>query len=964
MLNLSDVSIGCVEKNMRYHLVFCLVIIYFSFVSVSAETAEVSQNLTQDIEAVIQPYHKYGVFNGSVLIAKGNKVIYQRGFGYADNVKNINNTPETAFRIASLSKTFTALLIMQLFEEKKLSLAERLHKILPEYSSPKGQEITIRQLLDHTSGLPRHFTLPGWNEGRYQSTFSRDRWLQIISQLEVLSEPAVQYQYSNLNYFLLGCVIEKLTGMSYQENLHKRILQPSNMHSTDVDNSGKHSKIQTQGYRIGTTDDYQIQSELNMQVFFAGANVYSTVVDLFKFEQALFSGTLLKKQTLDFWLNKDQAFAWQSDQLDVADNKPMDWLAYSGQLQGFSSMLSVLGSTKIESKNTQNRFTIIILSNSGINYGFKQQLTLDLSDVLLGLSINDDSKELPIPATFLLIKAALQGTLIQQAAYLLSNADKFVVNEQDINQIAQQFLWAGAIHKATVVWELNTLLFPNSDNARNKLKEVCENKKLTNESVKLCRKHQQNKPNEKTPKGTLIINITIVSPELSEPLENHDVYIVDDKIVSIGKGLQVNPNLVINGTEQFLTPGLIDAHTHLNGVPGMSFEHTKAHPKIVEEAIKQIPKSYLYHGFTTVIDLHSDGQSIANWNQQSTRPKAYFCGAAPVVDGYPMNFLPKPFRYQITPYFLLDGEYVPKGIDPKLHTPQAVVAKMSAEGAICVKTHYESGFGGRGDLPTPSLDLIRQLKAAASAADLPLLLHANSQEAQKFGINANVDVFVHGMWTWNDRTKTAVDADISRILDAMIAQKVALRTTIQVLYGERDVFDPRYLDRADLAKVLTQSLINWYKTPEGQGFRTSLAEAPYVQTVLKTQGWESIDKQAIERVKKTFAYIVKNGGKLSFGSDTPSDLTFANPPGLNGRFEMKRWQQAGVTAKQFLAAATIDNAKLFNLQHLIGSVQVGKRADLLILKDNPLTNIDAFNSIESVISAGKVLPRATLAANN
>ncbi|MBU3003784.1 amidohydrolase family protein [Paraglaciecola arctica] len=109
--------------------------------------------------------------------------------------------------------------------------------------------------------------------------------------------------------------------------------------------------------------------------------------------------------------------------------------------------------------------------------------------------------------------------------------------------------------------------------------------------------------------------------------------------------------------------------------------------------------------------------------------------------------------------------------------------------------------------------------------------------------------------------------------------------------------------------------------------------------------------------------MTKNGGTLSFGSDTPSDLTFANPPGLNGRFEMKRWQQAGVTGKQFLEAATITNAKLFNLDNSIGSVQVSKRADLLILGKNPLINIDAFDSIQTVISAGKVIPRESLAAN-
>jgi CubicO group peptidase (beta-lactamase class C family) len=108
--------------------------------------------------------------------------------------------------------------------------------------------------------------------------------LQVISELDLLSEPGHQYRYGNLNYFLLGCVIEKLTGMSYQENLQKRVFQPANMSNTGAEKSGIHSKIQTQGYQISKTQGYRVQSALNMQVFFAGANIYSTVVDLFNFE--------------------------------------------------------------------------------------------------------------------------------------------------------------------------------------------------------------------------------------------------------------------------------------------------------------------------------------------------------------------------------------------------------------------------------------------------------------------------------------------------------------------------------------------------------------------------------------------------------------------------------------------------------------------------------------------------------
>jgi imidazolonepropionase-like amidohydrolase len=642
---------------------------------------------------------------------------------------------------------------------------------------------------------------------------------------------------------------------------------------------------------------------------------------------------------------------------------PLDWLSYNGQLQGFSSMLSVLGSTELKPDKIGNRLTIIILSNSGLNYRHKQQLTLALSSVLLGLSADENFDLLPLPATFPLTKAALEGTLVQQILFLRSNPITFEVNEQDINQLAQQLFWSGARHKSILIWELNIQLFPNSNDAYNKLKEACEDKRLADESVMVCQKHTESDLNEEMPKGILIKNISVISPELNEPLESHDVYIVEDKIVSIGKALKENANQVLNGTGQFLTPGLIDAHTDLNGVPGMSFEQTKANPSIVEEALKQIPKSNLYHGFTTVIDLNSDAQSIANWNQQPIRPKAYFCGADPVVDGYPMHFIPKPLRYQIMPYFLLDGEYVPKGIDPRQHTPQSVVKKMKSDGAVCVKTHYESGFGGQGVLPTPSLTLIQQLKTAASNAGLPLVLHANSQVAQEFGLKAGVDMFSHGMWTWKDRTKTSINADIGRILNLMITQKITVQPTIQVMYGERDVFDSVYLDKTVLAEVLPQTLIDWYKTPDGQGYRDRLSEAHYVKEVLQTKSWKNINKQAIERAMKTFSYIAGRGGKLSFGSDTPSDLTFANPPGLNGRFEMKRWQQSGITPMQFLAAATINNAKLFNLQNFIGSVQVSKRADLLILTDNPLKNIDAFDSIVTVISAGKVLPRKSLAAN-
>ena len=133
---------------------------------------------------------------------------------------------------------------------------------------------------------------------------------------------------------------------------------------------------------------------------------------------------------------------------------------------------------------------------------------------------------------------------------------------------------------------------------------------------------------------------------------------------------------LIDGAGLFLVPGLVDGHTHLNEIPGMTFDHEEQYPEISSEARHQIPRSYLYHGFTTVIDLNGHPRVVDNWNSETVRPQAFFCGASPVFDGYPMSFMPKPARYQIMPYFLFDEsrrEEFPEGFDPPSHTPSAVV---------------------------------------------------------------------------------------------------------------------------------------------------------------------------------------------------------------------------------------------------------------------------------------------------
>ena len=177
---------------------------------------------------------------------------------------------------------------------------------------------------------------------------------------------------------------------------------------------------------------------------------------------------------------------------------------------------------------------------------------------------------------------------------------------------------------------------------------------------------------------------------------------------------------------------------------------------------------------------------MARWKSHDIVPDTYFCGGAALMDGYSMNYAPKPQRYQGWPYMLIEpGTQAPDGIDPAMHTPQAVVSRMKADGAICVKTFFERGFGGVRDLPVPKLETIREVVKAAHAAGLPVLMHANSDEAQRFGLDAGVDIMAHGLWNWSQEhsTTSEVTPGIKKILDDELAQNVGWQPTMQVLYG-------------------------------------------------------------------------------------------------------------------------------------------------------------------------------------
>ena len=466
-----------------------------------------------------------------------------------------------------------------------------------------------------------------------------------------------------------------------------------------------------------------------------------------------------------------------------------------------------------------------------------------------------------------------------------------------------------------------------------------------------------------------IRDVTLISLERDQPIPRAHVVVRNGRILSVGqespRGADGNVTIV-EGTGRFLIPGLIDGHVHLAGVPGMLPEHEAANPKIVEAYAAQLPRSYLYFGFTTVIDLNVVNRpAVDRIKRAELGPAVFDCdNALALANGYPMVYLPKDVRFERYRNFLYDPRQaaaIPGRFRPQDHSPSAAVGRVANAGGVCVKAHYESGFGElAGKLPVPTPDLMREVRDASHRRKLPLLLHANSLAAHRFAADVGVDAVVHGLWNWGeaDADRNSVPVNVQSVLDAERKGGIGMMPTVRVIGGLADLFKSDFLDDPQLARVLPGDLIRWYRTFEGHWFARDTAgsdnlSADRMRTIL-------LDVQG--RGARAAVQFTRDGGRLLFGSDTPSAPTFANPPGYNGFLELQALETAGIPARQLLRAATLENARFFNLSRDYGTIELGKTANLLLLNANPLNTVAALDSIETVVVNGRLISRQTLRA--
>lgn len=461
----------------------------------------------------------------------------------------------------------------------------------------------------------------------------------------------------------------------------------------------------------------------------------------------------------------------------------------------------------------------------------------------------------------------------------------------------------------------------------------------------------------------VIENVTLVSAHLEMPQSNVHVWIEDGRIVQISQQAFENTSKaqVLDGSNRYLTPGLMDNHVHVGSIPGIGFigsSRANDHAELVDAYFAQQPRSFLYYGVTQVMNLGSPaGQE--HFTAGDVHPDFFSCEPIPVVGGYP--HLDAHFTLSQSRNFIIEPDMaypLPEHVDAQQHTPEAVVQRIAATGAPCIKVYVENGFGEASHWPLMQDSTMQRLGRAAKAQGIPVIAHANAIDMYQIALRHQVDVMSHGMWNWQWPEQQG-KAPVTETLDKVIASNTGVMPTIQVMQALTGMYNDDFLADPARQAVLPAALLAWFETPQGQWFKAEVT-ADFGPDMTDARAGKLLG-YGLNRAKQATAYLAQAGHPLLLASDYPSSPSYAAAPGLATYQELLLMADAGVDNAALFAAATINGARQFSMLDDYGTVEAGKVANLLLLDASPLESVTAWQSIHKIILHGRVIDRATLA---
>ncbi len=303
-------SLNALQRMCLLFLPAAMALTVFNSKTAMAKTPAAS------VAQVVQATHAAGHFDGVVLVSQRGKILYAQGFGPANRSANYPNTLETPYRICSITKQFTALLVMQMVQQGKLRLDSPVTAYLPDFRADTGGKITLRNLLTHTSGLasvddalPEKEGFPGF----YQQTDPKFADAAYVTrtylQGDLKTVPGEKFNYNNSDYIVLQAILEKTSGLPYAQLLQTRILKPLGMTHTGLIGKDAYAPRQAVGY-IHDGAKEVAEPYIHLANFGAAGAMYSTARDLLRWNNALDNDILLAKPYRETMFTADKSLGY------------------------------------------------------------------------------------------------------------------------------------------------------------------------------------------------------------------------------------------------------------------------------------------------------------------------------------------------------------------------------------------------------------------------------------------------------------------------------------------------------------------------------------------------------------------------------------------------------------------------------------------------------------------------------
>jgi D-alanyl-D-alanine carboxypeptidase len=309
------------------------------------------------IDTVAASFYKDGVPGAAVLVAEGDKVVLEKGYGLASLELGVPIAPDMVFRIGSVTKQFTAVAILMLEEQGKLRLDQKISEILPDYPKAQGEQVSVQHLLNHTGGIPNYTDdAEFWKIAKEK--LEPARMLALFADKPLAFKPGEQWAYSNSGYFVLGLILEKVSGESYRGFIEKHLLAPAGMKATLYDDPEKLVPRRASGYQPMPDGSFAPAPYIDMSGPYSAGALISTLGDLHRWNLALLEGKLIRHESLEkAWSplplagGKKNAygFGW-----NVGKFEGLRMVSHGGGIPGFMCMMYFL---------PEKKMTVAVLSN-------------------------------------------------------------------------------------------------------------------------------------------------------------------------------------------------------------------------------------------------------------------------------------------------------------------------------------------------------------------------------------------------------------------------------------------------------------------------------------------------------------------------------------------------------------------------------------------------------------------------